>query len=346
MEQRLASELLTIWRRVLGHPELDADSNFFDLGGNETDATKIFDEIALLCERRILPATIYRAPTVARLASLLEQGDIRLPALTLLRPGRTDPPILITHGSGGSILEFCRLLPHIRSQRAIYGLQAKGLDETDEAFERIEETAEVFLEAVRQVQPHGPYLLIGSSLGGLVTLEMAQRLMANGEEIKLLLMLETYPARRHLAVSARAQLYTRLVLHHIRASRKLSFRRGAGYLLDRAKYHFPFQRRNETGNGRAPHEGANKHAFERASAALENYDPRPYRGKIHFVRAAIRLQFPDDPAAVWSKWAPDIEVKTVPGDHDGILSHNAEELGAVISQYLNEVDSPTNHERR
>ena len=339
MEQRLASELLTVWRQVLKHPELDADSNFFDLGGNENDATKIFEEIARLCDRRLPPATIYRAPTVASLASLLEQREIRFPALTLLRSGRTDPPILITHGSGGNLLEFCQLLPHIRSQRAIYGLQAKGLDETEKAFEKIEDTADFFLNAVRQVQPHGPYLLIGSSLGGLVTLEMAQRLMAEREEIKLLLMLETYPARRHLAVSARARLYARLVLHHIRASRKLSFRRSTSYLLDRAKYHLPFHRRNQTGNGSASRETANRQAFERANAALENYDPRPYPGKIHFVRAAIRLQFPDDPVAVWSKWASRIEVKTVPGDHDGILSHNAQELGVVISQYLDEVDS-------
>jgi thioesterase domain-containing protein len=62
------------------------------------------------------------------------------------------------------------------------------------------------LGAVKQLQPHGPYLLIGFSLGGLVALEMAQQLVAQGEKIGLLAMLDSYPHVSRLSRGQRGSL--------------------------------------------------------------------------------------------------------------------------------------------
>ncbi len=53
--------------------------------------------------------------------------------------------------------------------------------------------AERYLSAVRAIQPHGPYLLAGRCNGATVAFEMAQRLRAAGEEVPLLVALDSDP---------------------------------------------------------------------------------------------------------------------------------------------------------
>ncbi len=99
-------------------------------------------------------------------------------------------------------MDFFQLVKYIQTQRPIYGMQAKGTDGVDEPFDRIEDLAQFYLDAIRKLQPHGPYFLIGYSLGGLVMLEMAQRLIKTGENVALLAMLESYPHPRFLSLKA------------------------------------------------------------------------------------------------------------------------------------------------
>ena len=49
-----------------------------------------------------------------------------------------------------------------------------------------------YLKHIREVQPHGPYRLLGWSLGGNVVHAMAAQLQNEGEEVELLVMLDSY----------------------------------------------------------------------------------------------------------------------------------------------------------
>jgi thioesterase domain-containing protein len=75
---------------------------------------------------------------------------------------------------------------------------------------------------------------------------------------------------------------------------------------------------------------------DRAYLALRRYRPRYYPGKIKFVKAETISEFPDDPAAVWTNLAKELEIETVPGDHLGIVNTHYERLAAVLSRYLQE----------
>jgi thioesterase domain-containing protein len=72
-----------------------------------------------------------------------------------------------------------------------YGLQPLGLDGEQSPFTRIEEMAAHYIEALRQVQPSGPYFLGGWSFGGLVAFEMAQQLLRAGHQVALLAIFDT-----------------------------------------------------------------------------------------------------------------------------------------------------------
>ncbi len=311
--------LAAIWQRVLQLPSVQLDDDFFDLGGDSSLALQLFNEIAELCHRELPPVTIYQARTIAALAALLEQPTApRFPALLELKPGAKNPPIFLAHGLGGSVMDFFQPVRHIESDHPIYGIQSKGIDGLDQPLERIEDMAEFSIDAVRELQPHGPYALIGYSLGGLVALEMAQRLSAAGEKIALLAMLDAYPHMRYLSFGQRTRLIARQAKRGFHAL--ADFSASSSYKPPAGVYLTPTMQR----------------VRDSAYLALTRYKPRFYSGKISFVRAAIGSGFPSNAAAVWRPLVEELAVETVPGDHLGMIATHYAELASVLSRYLRE----------
>ena len=339
----MADVLSPIWRRVLQVRSISVEDNFFDLGGDSSLALELFNEIARACGRELPPVTIYHAPTIAALADLLEQPTTpRLPPLVLLKPGTQAPPVFITHGLGGSVMDFYQVVKHIQLPNAIHGMQTRGIDGVEEPFDRIEDMAQFYLDAIREVQPHGPYLLIGYSLGGLVTLEMAQRLSKSGEKIALLAMLDSYPNIRYLPPGQRIRLLRRLVARHASTVVQLPMREALSYILrpSERRQHIPG---DHSGRARYQSSGvspAMQRVRDSAYLALSRYQPRFYRGAIKFVRAQVSTDFPDDPAAVWANLANQFEVETVPGDHLEIITTHFAQLACVLARFVTEALCP------
>jgi len=314
--------LTPIWQRVLQLSSVGVDDDFFDLGGDSLLALQLFNEIAQTCNRELPPVTIYQARTVAALAALLEQPSTpKFPALVLLKPGSKKPPVFIAHGLGGSVIDFFQPVKHLESDHPIYGMQARGIDGLEEPLDRIEDMAEFHLSAIRELQPHGPYALMGYSLGGLVALEMAQRLSVKGEQVALLAMMDAYPHMRYLSLRQRVQLAVR------QARRGLN---SLGNLSGSAPYQPP------AGVSFTP---AMQRVRSSAYLALTRYRPRFYSGKVKFVRAEVSSSFPADAASVWQPLVQDVEVATVPGDHLGMIATHYESLAGVLSRYLSEAFS-------
>ena len=339
----MADVLTPIWQRVLQVPSISVEDNFFDLGGDSSLALELFNEIARACGRELPPVTIYHAPTIAALADLLEQPTTpRLPPLVLLKPGTQAPPVFITHGLGGSVMDFYQVVKHIQLPNAIHGMQTKGIDGVEEPFDRIEDMAQFYLDAIREVQFHGPYLLIGYSLGGLVTLEMAQRLSESGEKIALLAMLDSYPNIRYLPPGLRIRLLRRLVARHASTVVQLPMREALSYILrpSERRQHIPG---DHSGRARYQSSGvspAMQRVRDSAYLALSRYQPRFYRGAIKFVRAQVSTDFPDDPAPIWANLANQFEVETVPGDHLEIITTHFAQLACVLSRFVTEALCP------
>jgi thioesterase domain-containing protein len=329
--------LIPIWQRVLQLSSIGVDDNFFEIGGDSTLALALFNEIAQVCGRELPPVMIYHAPTIAALAAVLEESVApRVPALVQLKAGSTDLPVFITHGLGGSVMDFFQVVKHIETPSAIYGMQQKGIDGAEEPSQSIEEMARYSLEAIKHLQPHGPYLLVGYSLGGLVTLEMARQLNAAGEKVALLAMLDSYPEIRYLSFPQRARLVARLATRRATTAMKLPVGDAVSLLLR------PSQRLSLTPkvSYQPPADVSLSPAMQRvrqsAYLALTRYQPRFYPGLIRFVRAAIPTDFPSDPSAVWARLADKFEVETVPGDHLGIMTTHYEQLASAISRYVKE----------
>ncbi|HEX7956811.1 MAG TPA: thioesterase domain-containing protein, partial [Pyrinomonadaceae bacterium] len=93
-------------------------------------------------------------------------------------------------GAGGNVFSFAELARRLGPAQPFYGLQARGLDGVHAPQTRVEDMAAHYVEAVRTVQPEGPYLLGGWSMGGAVAFEMARQLQEQGQAVALLALLD------------------------------------------------------------------------------------------------------------------------------------------------------------
>ncbi len=277
---------------------------------------------------------ICAAPTAESLAALLQDpAPPRFPPLALLKPAidpsGAHPPVFIAHGLGGDVLGLLDLVENIDSPQAIYGLQARGIDGIEEPLPSIEARAQYLLAAIQKLQPHGPYFLIGFSLGGLVTLEIAQRLSAGGEKIALLALLDSYPHRSQLSSA-----------HYLRLTARLAAR-AAGAMI-RSTFGKPRPLENDgeenlfQGNDSEGVRRVTQRTREADYVAWKTYRPQFYRGRVKFVKAEILSSFPANPRAVWSNLVQNFDLETAPGDHVGMITTYSKTLGSVLSRYLEE----------
>ncbi|HSF39107.1 MAG TPA: non-ribosomal peptide synthase/polyketide synthase [Thermoanaerobaculia bacterium] len=189
--------LAGLWQSVLGTEGIGIHDNFFELGGSSIKAAILANALE---ERLGVPfpvIALFEAPTIARLAVHLEAqaaavgkriGEARI--LVPLAPGGPGAPFFCVHPAGGNVLCYAQLAREIGPDRPFYGLQSLGLS-GQEPQETIEEMAATYLEEILAVEPEGPYLLGGFSLGGAVAYELAQRLRERGKEVSLLALIDT-----------------------------------------------------------------------------------------------------------------------------------------------------------
>ncbi|MCB0214136.1 MAG: hypothetical protein KDJ52_32660 [Anaerolineae bacterium] len=91
----------------------------------------------------------------------------------------------------GVVFPYYELARQLGTEQPVYGLQSVGIAGEAQPLTRIETMAEMYLQAIRQIQPEGPYQLAGWSFGGVVALELAQQLHQAGQTVGLLAIIDT-----------------------------------------------------------------------------------------------------------------------------------------------------------
>lgn len=93
-----------------------------------------------------------------------------------IQPQGNRTPFFCVHPAGGHVLCYVNLSRYLGDEQPFYGLRAIGFDEGEKPLDKVEDRASLYIEAMRTVQPEGPYQIGGWSFGGVVAFEIAQQL--------------------------------------------------------------------------------------------------------------------------------------------------------------------------
>ncbi len=189
MEKLLAS----LWERVLRVEGVGPDDDFFELGGHSLLAVKLVQAIRDTFGQELELGELVNAPTLVAQTRLLHLGigSKRSGAVVKLQPQGDLPPIFCVCSLGGTVLNQRTLAMRLGEDQPFYGLQAIDLDSKLGRPAAIEDYARAYIEELKKVAPHGPYVVGGHSFGGIVSFEIAQQLTGRGDEVAMLFILDS-----------------------------------------------------------------------------------------------------------------------------------------------------------
>ena len=191
-QDEIEGQLTTIWQELLGVSAVGTEDNFFELGGHSLLAVQLFTELENRFGKKLPLATLFQTSTISRLAEILRNGTSpSWSSLVAIQPRGTKPPLFCIHGCGAHVFIYRPLMAYLDSDQPVYGLQAQGIDGKRKPFTRIEDMASHYVKEIREVDPDGPYYLVGDTLGGLIAFEIAQQLTGQGKDVALLAMFDT-----------------------------------------------------------------------------------------------------------------------------------------------------------
>ena len=190
-------QLVEIWERFFGISNISITDNIFDLGAYSLLILRMMAELELTFKKALPINILFEAPTIQKLAPLLCNSNPiidRPKAIPFLERGNK-APIFCMPGARNNLLFVHTLIKHWGDRdHPIYGMQEPLKEDSRPLPTTIQACAAYYIEQIRSVQPEGPYYLVGYSIGGLIAYEIAQQLLAQGQTIALLALLDPTPA--------------------------------------------------------------------------------------------------------------------------------------------------------
>lgn len=362
--------LVGFWEELLGVNQVGVEDSFFDLGGHSLIAVRLFAMVKKAYRVEFPISVLFEAPTIALCADMIREriGDTstdatgtaggaataspaprrRFTHLVAMHDGEGGErtPFFLVAGMFGNVLNLRHLARLIGVGRPFYGLQARGLYGDQKPHDSLVEAATDCIAEMRQVQPHGPYLLGGFSGGGITAYEIARQLEAAGEKVSLLVMLDT-PLPERPALTRPDKLLIKL--DELRQG-------GLGFLKRWAERRIAWELQRRRGG---PAQTASTHQLHNAEieaafrAALPVYPLKSWDGPAVLFRPPLDRRWKvtggrwvssereyvlDDND--WTRFMPALRVIEVPGNHDSmVLEPNVRVLASQIKRCIDEAES-------
>jgi amino acid adenylation domain-containing protein len=318
-------QLMDLWQEILGANNLNLESHFFDLGGHSLLVARLCDRLSFAQNRSIHPAAVFQNPTIGELAAWLDrpEPETLIKCFVPLQRGTgPNPPLFCIHvlGEGGQF--FRPLAKELGSQQSVYGLAMQLMDRQGAPENQVEAIAAYYIQALRQIQPDGPYHLMGISYGGTVAYEMARQLLASGDRVNLVALLDTYgPGETTQAdperVKAHWQRLRQEGWHYgLRKAKRVSQRyrerlsRRVWQLAHRFGWNLSYAQQYEL-------------VLKENLAAADRYVPQPYPGEAILFRATQEVFYNrayQDSGLGWQPLVKQLHQIDVPGNHLSIVA--------------------------
>ncbi|MGA8763862.1 MAG: amino acid adenylation domain-containing protein [Candidatus Sulfotelmatobacter sp.] len=329
--------LLAIWKSVLKLPSDDVRQDFFELGGHSLLAAKLLARIEKEFGKSLSLAFVFQSPTIAQMAaSLYTSGQSRRDrAVVPIQPKGSLPPLFWVRGGP----RFRLLAQKLGLKRPFLGVDLPYADGIQLAVPyRLEDIATYLIEAMREVQPQGPYYLSGLCVNAVIAYEMAQQLVRQGETVALVAMIDAHN-HAYYRNPFKDGRYTARIKYHLSNLLRMDAGETSAYLVDRLD---EARRKIERITWRLTTDrgGHSDDRFRNSDSivhpAFSRYEPQPYPGKITLLQSS---EWPKSPyfdfKVGWDGLAGSIDFHRVPGDHAYMFDDpNVNAVAALLQSHL------------
>ena len=189
--------LLKLWSGLLGTPVTAPSTTFFEAGGHSLLVLQMLAEVERRFNRSCDARLFLANPTVGSLAALLlSDGRGVEPVVSVVRLSRGNNearPLFLAPGLFGLSSEYSNLANALHPDIPVYAIQ-HGPTSVDDAVHRtLTIAARRYADAIRTVQPIGPYAIAGYSAGGIVAVAIAQAMHKAGDATDFVGVIDSTP---------------------------------------------------------------------------------------------------------------------------------------------------------
>ena len=336
------TRLAQIWCEILGIESIDASADFFELGGHSLLAARLLARVEAVTGRRIGLSALFESRGFKAFADLLRslrprEFDFR--KVVRMGPHHADQSIFAINNTG----IFLTLSQRLSEDQSITALQLfDPLIQTENLPGTIEEAAGQYLQLIREIQPNGPYVLLGWCNGGTLAFEIARQLEEAGEVVSRVFLVDTWIPGYHKRLGwLRSKLahysyrwgLIRLDWAMVRSGQKSFW----DFIADRQTVQLFFGG-GQIATAYAEPAYAAAQVYDRwlldyTTEMLKAYEPKPISGRLTIFRSTSEPtgRFLD-PKLGWGGMANDVDLILIPGDHYTVFSEPGVSLMAKCIQ--------------
>lgn len=357
---KIEAALTEIWRRNFGPRGPNPNGHLLQSSVGMLRLTRFLRESEAVLGCKIPPSALLRLGTVKAVAVAIHTGTWpESSPLILLRNGRTDCAVYLISSGEGVVLQLSNLVAFIDFPGQIWGLQLAAFDGDSEPLTSMHDIAQHYVQAIlSHAGSASIHHIVGYSFGGLVALEMARILQAEGYRVGLLGLIDTTCYEKYWPLSEWAAVAIRKARRRVLEIRTMPPRIAVEHLADKmGKVLRLFQRRLTASPGVSSpcrsiyYVGGLEPNLQRVRdasiIAFESYDPQPINRKIVLFKSAAGAEHLADPVAIWKRRTSDLEVVHVQGKHLAMVRNPfAKGTAAEISRQLARFSIPARCSRR
>jgi oxalate---CoA ligase len=331
----LASQLTEIWERLLNYAPIGINDDFFEKGGDSLLAVELLSEVERLLGRTVPSSILFEAATIRQLSRKLTEGtDVQKEVLFRMPSGSSHSPLLFFHGAFNTGGTYVRKLGDLLgSDLPLIVIAPHGVDD-DPIPRSLEAMAADRVPLIMKAQPRGPYRLAGYCLGSLVAFEAARLLIAAGETVELVALIDPPTGNARPSVKALLSMLARArpligpradalmlrawygLVGADKSSNASVSKLWWAWLKDEALRAISFGRRQVfiAPEKHAPRVMAQSIDKNRQYAiAMSNYLPSPLAVRVIYFSSEYE-------AGAWGRISANLEEIRLPGDHGTVVS--------------------------